>query len=112
MDWIKWKYRQLKQWLIYFVRLSFLCGGIKLDKMEGSIKCECGESKFYYFGDYAVCSNCNNEFKETKTEQECVVPNGTAIMLVTELWMRRVNKESGKCTNWEHWDCGVMANEA
>jgi hypothetical protein len=81
-------------------------------KMEGSIKCECGENKFFYFGDYAVCSNCSNEFKETKTDKECIVPNGTATIPVTELWMRRVNRETGKCTNWEHWDCGVMANEA
>ena len=73
--------------------------------MEGSIKCECGENRFYYFGDYVVCSNCSNEFKETKTDKECVVPNGTAIM-------RRVNRATGKCTKWEHWDCGVMTNEA
>ncbi|MFA5585575.1 MAG: hypothetical protein WDA02_03400 [Saccharofermentanales bacterium] len=96
---------------IPLVSVSFLSvGGAKFKIMEGCIKCECGENRFYYFGDYAVCSNCSNEFKETKTNKECVVPNGTAIMPVRELWMRRVNRKTGKYSNWEHWS-GALANE-
>lgn len=79
--------------------------------MEGSIKCECGENKFFYFEDYSVCSNCSNEFKVTKTRKRVPTPNnGAIIQKCNELWMRRVNRETGKCTNWEHYS-GALANE-
>jgi hypothetical protein len=77
--------------------------------MEGSIQCECGENKFFYFEDYAVCSNCSNEFKITKVKKRVAIPNGSSLANCVEIWMRRVNRETGKCSNWERWP-GTLAN--
>jgi len=59
--------------------------------MDESIECECGETRFWWFGDFLRCPKCHNEFKQTG-------PKGRR-----ELWLRRFNREL-KCygKNWEH----------
>lgn len=59
--------------------------------MDKSIKCECGNNSFWWFGDYLRCPNCFMEFKQSG-------PKGRR-----EFWQRRFNRD-GKCydKNWEH----------
>ena len=62
--------------------------------MEESIKCECGNTKFWYFGKFVRCPNCLNEFKSTG--------NFDGFDDKNELWMRRFNHEEHKYNpNWE-----------
>jgi len=70
--------------------------------MDESIKCECGETTFWYFGEYVRCLNCFNEYKQTKTGRE----------KLKELWLRRFNRENSYYSNWEHYDPRALANEA
>lgn len=59
--------------------------------MEESIKCECGNNKLWWFGDYLRCPECHNEFKMTGWE------------LHHEFWFRRFNLETHQyADNWEH----------
>ena len=60
--------------------------------MDESLKCECGETKFWYFGGYVRCPKCFNEMKETTTGRE----------KVKEPWLRRFNNENNQYGNWEH----------
>lgn len=64
--------------------------------MNESIKCECGETKLWFFGGYVRCPKCFNEMKETVTGRK----------KVKELWLRRFNNEEHKYGNWEHWCVG------
>jgi hypothetical protein len=59
--------------------------------MDESLKCECGGTKFWYFGGYVRCQKCFNEIKETITSKK-----------VKELWLRRFDNEQHKYGNWEH----------
>lgn len=59
--------------------------------MDESIKCECGESKYWWFGSFFRCQKCYNEFKVTSTEDQDVY------------WVRRFNGEKSKYSeSWEH----------
>lgn len=59
--------------------------------MDESIKCECGNNKFWYFGDFVRCPKCWNEYKYMPIAQG-------------EYWLRRFNKELQEYDkNWEHW---------
>ena len=64
--------------------------------MDESIKCECGEIKFWFFGGYVRCLKCFNEIKETTTGRK----------KVKELWVRRFNYDENKYCNWERWCVG------
>lgn len=63
--------------------------------MDESIKCECGETTFWWFGEYLRCPSCYNEYKQTgHGDSDCVV----------ETWLRRFNNElKAYPENWEHW---------
>lgn len=59
--------------------------------MDESIKCECGNDKFWWFGEFLRCPICFNEYKRTG--------NGK------EYWLRRFNKEENYYNeNWEHFN--------
>lgn len=60
--------------------------------MNESIKCECSNEKFWYFGNYVRCPKCLNEMKQTITGRK----------KVKELWLRRWNHKQHKYSNWEH----------
>ena len=65
--------------------------------MDEKIKCECGESAFWWFGDYVRCPNCYNELKHD--------PSG-------QTWMRKFNFNENKyIENWEHWGNAVSEKE-
>jgi hypothetical protein len=60
--------------------------------MDESIKCECGGTDFWFFGEYVRCEKCFNEMKETISGRK----------KVKELWVRRFNHEKHKYNkNWE-----------
>ncbi len=61
--------------------------------MEKSIKCECGNDRLWYFGNFVRCPKCLNEMQETVTGRK----------KEKELWLRRWNKETYSYSNWEHW---------
>lgn len=55
--------------------------------MDESIVCECGNDRFWWFGEFLRCPKCHNEFKGGRNE----------------LWMRRFNLETKSYgENWEH----------
>ena len=59
--------------------------------MDNSIICECGNDKFWWFGELLRCPKCFNEYKRTG--------NGK------EYWLRRFNKEENHYSeNWEHFN--------
>ena len=65
--------------------------------MDEKIKCECGESAFWWFGGYVRCPNCYNELKHD--------PSG-------QTWMRKFNFNENKyIENWEHWGNAVSEKE-
>lgn len=62
--------------------------------MDESIKCECGNDKFWWFGDYLRCPKCHNEYKKDGIEY----------------WLRRFNKEENHYSeHWEHSHSGPVA---
>lgn len=62
--------------------------------MDESIKCECRNTLFWFFGDFVRCTQCFNEIKQTKTGRKKLV----------ELWLRRFNNETRQYDkNWEQW---------
>ena len=57
--------------------------------MTASIVCECGNTKFWFFGHFVRCPKCFNEYKETPLK---------------EILLRRLNMETDQYENdWEHW---------
>jgi hypothetical protein len=64
--------------------------------MDESIKCECGNIKFWYFGSYVRCPKCLNEMKQTNTGREFEINY--------ETWIRRWNNEQHIYSNWEHFE--------
>jgi len=65
--------------------------------MDESIKCECGNDKFWWFEDFVRCPECHNEYKITTAHS----------VSVSEYWMRRFNKEENCYNeNWEHFKSG------
>jgi len=68
--------------------------GLNKNNMEESIKCECGNDKFWFFKTFVRCTNCFNEFKHTTNANNII-----------ECWMRRFNHEEHKYNpNWEKWE--------
>jgi len=70
--------------------------------MDKSVKCECGNNQFWYFGGYARCPKCLNEYKQTKEDRSYSDIDLTVVKIQTEHWLRRFNNEThsyGK--NWE-----------
>jgi len=62
--------------------------------MDKSIKCECGNEQFWFFGQFVRCPKCFSEIKQVKTGRKKVIEN----------WIRRFNNEEHKYSNWEHFD--------
>ena len=61
--------------------------------MKESWRCECGNDKFWFFGDFVRCPKCLNEMKLTKTGRKKQV----------EFWVRRYNLITHEYDkNWEH----------
>ena len=60
--------------------------------MDTSIKCECGNDRFWYFGNFARCPECGNEFMQTISGRKKNIEN----------WMRRFNHETHTYGNWEY----------
>ena len=57
--------------------------------MDESITCECGNDKFWWFGEFSRCPKCYNEYKKDGAEY----------------WLRRFNKEENCYNeNWEHFN--------
>jgi len=73
MDWIKWKYKQLKQWFIYFIITRFSYGYWL--KVREQSKDEHGE-KLCYCGHTDKCS-CGNPDKQCFKES---VKRGSIIL--------------------------------
>ena len=66
--------------------------------MDESIKCECGNDKFWWFGDYSRCTSCYNEYMFNDEN--------------LEYWMRRFNKEENHYPeNWEHFNPQTSVKE-
>lgn len=81
----------------------------KINK-EGLIKCECGNDKFLYYGEYVRCTECGNEYKQ---ELMCYPKNHntkyvwwpwTKLIWKYETWLRRFNNDTQKYNNWEKYD--------
>lgn len=69
--------------------------------MEESVKCECGNTQFWYFWDRVRCPHCHNEYKLTNF----VLNFGGNVNQVTysgEKWVRRFNNETHEYSNWEN----------
>ena len=58
--------------------------------MDEAQKCECGNTMFWWFGDFVRCPNCYNEMRHTRLER-----GGN------ENWFRRFNKETCSYEGWE-----------
>jgi hypothetical protein len=57
--------------------------------MDESIKCECGNYDFWWFGGYVRCKSCYTEYKKTGTKK-------------VEYWLRRFNRSTKSYNkNWE-----------
>lgn len=69
--------------------------------MDESLKCECGNDKFWYFWGYVRCPHCLNEYKQTITAYTQPDPN-KFIHPTFECWLRRFNNETHSYDkNWE-----------
>lgn len=70
--------------------------------MDESVKCECGNTQFLYFWDYARCPKCFNEYKTTglveRRDRSRKIPFSYNVV---ENWVRRYNTELNNYTNWE-----------
>ncbi len=61
------------------------------DEVDESIKCECGNDRFWWFGEITRCPGCYNEYMFDENN--------------LEHWMRRFNKEANSYPeNWEHFN--------
>ena len=62
--------------------------------MDESIKCECGNDKFWWFDGFIRCPKCFNEYR-IEFDYDFNPEN----------WMRRFNKEENRYDeNWEHFN--------
>ena len=65
--------------------------------MDESVKCECGNTEFWYFWDRVRCTSCLNEYKTT----EFIVSESEYNSIkIEERWIRRFNSETHQYSNW------------
>jgi len=62
------------------------------------LKCECNETKFWFFGGYVTCPKCLNRYKSTTYTN---IETGDTII---EFWLCRYNLEERRYNDtWEKW---------
>ena len=69
--------------------------------MDESVKCECGNSEFWYFWDRVRCPKCLNEYKMT---EKIISLDEYTEMKKEEKWLRRFNNETHSYGHWEKWN--------
>lgn len=66
--------------------------------MDESVKCECGNTEFWYFWDRVRCPKCLNEYKTTEMVYR---EDENHITRIAENWARKFNNETHIYSNWE-----------
>lgn len=70
--------------------------------MDESMKCECGNDTFWYFGTFVRCPKCYQEYKRTETVVRSVE---------VEHWTRRWSVDGENAHgNWEHSNAEQLKN--